>query len=127
MKFLLDTSIFLWYISKDERLHQKNIDIIRDENNEFFLSAISIWECVIKEQIGKLKLPEPTVEYLIEQREMHFISSLQLEEKCLTVLPQLPLIHRDPFDRILICQAKFHQLTLVTSDKIFSNYPVTII
>lgn len=103
MKLLLDTHIFLWFISADARLPDHIRDHIRDNDHEVYLSVISIWEAIIKNRIGKLSLPESPEPYLSKQRERHLISSLGLDESSVFQLTKLPLLHRDPFDRILIC------------------------
>lgn len=127
MNLLLDTSIFLWYIIGDKKLPKKYTNEIRNKKNSVFLSVASIWECIIKQQIGKLDLPEPVAEYLITQRNYHNITSLPLEEKNLAYLAELPAIHKDPFDRIIVCQAKDNKFTLAASDKIIKKYPVDIL
>ena len=126
MKLLLDTHIFLWYISGDNRLPDALRDDIRNGNNEVYLSVVSIWEAIVKYQIGKLPLPEPPEIYLPKQREQHLISSLSLDEASVAQLAKLPLLHRDPFDRMLICQAVQHNLTIATMDGAIRAYPVAI-
>ena len=126
MRLLLDTCIFLWLISGDRRLGDSIRDEICEPNNEIFLSSVSIWECVVKNQIERLPLPEPPAEYLSEQRNRHNISSLPLDEGSIVHLSKLPLIHRAPFDRMLICQSIEHNLTIVTVDDTISSYPVKI-
>ncbi|RMG15497.1 MAG: type II toxin-antitoxin system VapC family toxin, partial [Cyanobacteria bacterium J055] len=105
MNILLDTHIFLWFISGDSRLSADVRDAIRDSDNIVYLSVASIWESIIKYQLGKLPLPEPPEFYLPKQRILHQISSLSIDESSVALLAQLPALHRDPFDRILICQA----------------------
>ena len=101
MKLLLDTHIFLWYISADPQLPTTFRDAIRDPANEVYLSAASVWEAVIKNALGKLPLPEAPATYLPRQREAHHITALPIEEAAFTHLAGLPSLHRDPFDRIL--------------------------
>ncbi len=124
MRLLLDTHIFLWYISADPQLPVAFRDAIRDPANEVYLSAASVWEAVIKHALGKLPLPEAPAEYLPRQREAHRIATLSIEEAALAHLAGLPPLHRDPFDRILIAQALQHGLTLVTVDDAVRAYPV---
>ena len=71
MKLLLDTQIFLWYITKDRRLPAAMLHSIRHTENEVYLSVVSIWEVIVKHQIGKLLLPQPPDVYLPEQRQRH--------------------------------------------------------
>jgi len=127
MKILLDTHIFLWYISGDKRLSIDKRDSIRDSNNEIYLSVVSIWEAIIKYQLGKLPLPQPPETYLPTQRQQHQIMSLILTEESVARLAQLPAIHRDPFDRMLICQANADGLSLMTDDPIMHQYPIQIL
>lgn len=127
MRLLLDTCIFLWLISGDNRLGGPLHKKISDPNNEVFLSTVSIWESIVKYQIGRLSLPEPPSKYIPKQRERHSILSLPLDEASVIHLSELPSIHRDPFDRMLVCQALEHHLTLVTVDNIVRSYPVETI
>jgi len=124
MRLLLDTCIFLWLISGDNRLSISLREDICNPENEVFLSTVSIWESIVKHQIGRLPLPGPPAEYLPAQRKRHNISSLPLDEGSVVNLSNLPPIHRDPFDRMLICQAIEHQLTLVAVDNMIRSYPV---
>ncbi len=127
MKILLDTHIFLWFITGDVRLPINIRDAIRDSNNEAYLSVVSVWESIIKHQLGKLPLPEPPETYLPKQRDFHQIASLAIDEISVAQLPKLPPIHRDPFDRMLICQALEYELTIATVDTVIHAYPVTVI
>ncbi|MEH1850405.1 MAG: type II toxin-antitoxin system VapC family toxin [Nostoc sp.] len=127
MKLLLDSHIFLWFISSDRRLSNRFIEIIRNANNDVYLSTISIWKATVKYQLGKLPLPQSPEIYLPIQRERHLITSLPLREDSVVQLSKLPNIHRDPFDRMLICQALQHDLTIVTVDDAIRAYPVKIL
>ncbi len=127
MKILLDTHIFLWFISGDRRLLTNVREAICDLDNEVYFSVVSIWECMIKYQLGKLPLPESPEIYLPKQRDHHQITSRSLDESSAAQLIQLPLVHRDPFDRILICQALQNNLTIATVDLAIRAYSVNII
>jgi PIN domain nuclease of toxin-antitoxin system len=127
MRLLLDTHVFLWYISADPQLPVAFRDAIRDPANEVYLSVASVWEAVIKYALGKLPLPEAPAEYLPRQREAHRIASLPVEEAALAHLASLPPLHRDPFDRILIAQALQHGLQMVTVDDAVRAYPVPLL
>ncbi len=127
MKILLDTHIFLWFISGDSRLSTDVRDIIRDVDNEIYLSVVSVWESIIKYQLGKLPLPESPETYLPKQRELHQIASLTLNESSIVQLAKLPPLHRDPFDRMLICQALQYGLTIATVDAAVRAYSVSFI
>ena len=127
MKILLDTHIFLWFISGDSRLPTDVRDVIRDLNNEIYLSVVSVWESIVKYQLGKLSLPESPEMYLPKQRDLHQILSLDLNESSVAQLAKLPPLHRDPFDRMLICQALQNGLTIATVDAAVRAYPVSVI
>ena len=96
----------------------------QSELNNVYLSAISAWEITVKAGLGRLNLDRPPASYVPYYRELHQIESLALEESATTQLPKLPNLHKDPFDRMLICQAIHHGLILVTPDPLISGYPV---
>lgn len=127
MRLLLDTHIFLWYISGDRKLPLEIKTAIQDTQNNVYLSVVSIWEAIIKYQLGKLPLPSPPEVYIPLQRQRHLIASLPVEEDVMVHLASLPSLHRDPFDRLLISQALMHDLTLATIDASVLSYPVTTI
>jgi PIN domain nuclease of toxin-antitoxin system len=123
MRLLLDTNIFLWFLNGDPQLSNQFRDRIQDPNNEVFLSVVSVWEATIKYQLGKLPLPESPEIYLPRQRTVHLIESLPIDEETIAQLIGLPPIHRDPFDRLLICQAIQHNLAIVSVDSAIRQYP----
>ena len=127
MRLLLDTHAFLWFIAGDARLSADSREAIRDPNNEVFFSVVSLWEAIVKHGLGKLPLPEPPELYLPQQRERHRIAPLPLDEASVAQLAQLPKVHRDPFDRMLVCQARALGLTLVTADPMMRAYPVAVL
>jgi PIN domain nuclease of toxin-antitoxin system len=127
MRLRLDTHIFLWYISGDARLPDALRDSIRNPEHEVYLSVVSLWEAIVKHQLGKLPLPESPEHYLPTLRARHQIASLSLDEASVRQLAKLPPLHRDPFDRMLICQAMEHALTIVTVDSVFGHYPVLVL
>jgi PIN domain nuclease of toxin-antitoxin system len=128
MKILLDTHIFLWLIHKNKLLNKEVIEVINNPKNDIFLSVVSIWECVIKYQIGKLNFPESPEIYLPKKREEYLIESLIIDEGSINYLTDLPLLHKDPFDRLLISQSLQHNLTIITEDNVILQYPnITIL
>ncbi len=127
MRILLDTHVFLWYISADPQMPAAFREAIRDSANEVYLSAASVWEAVIKYALGKLPLPEAPAEYLPRQREAHRITSLPIDEGAFVHLAGLPPLHRDPFDRLLIAQALQHGLKLATVDDAVRAYSVPLL
>ncbi len=122
MRLLLDTHIFLWLITGDSRITEAMKADILNPANEVYLSVVSIW----KYQLGRLLLPEPPQSYLPTQRQRHHIASLNLDEASISQLTRLPSIHRDPFDRMLVCQALEQDLTIVTVDEMLQSYPAQI-
>jgi PIN domain nuclease of toxin-antitoxin system len=127
MKILLDTHIFLWYISADSRLPQTIKDAIQDSNNDVYLSVVSLWETIVKYQLGKAPLPQSPEIYLPVQRQNHQIASLDLDEASVSQLPKLPQLHRDPFGRMILCQALANGMSVATVDKEMRAYPVQFI
>ena len=127
MRILLDTHIFLWFISGDSQLSVDVRDAICDPDNEVYLSAISVWEILVKYQLGKLPLPEHPEIYIPKQRDLHQILSLALDESSVAQLVKLPPLHRDPFDRMIVCQALQNDLTIATVDAAVRAYPVSTI
>ena len=124
MKLLLDTHVFLWYISADSKLPVSFRAAIQDSTNDVHLSVASIWEAVIKYSLGKLPLPHPPAVYLPKQRIAHGVEPLPIDEGAMEQLANLPALHRDPFDRILIAQALQYEMKIVTIDPEILAYPV---
>jgi PIN domain nuclease of toxin-antitoxin system len=127
MRILLDTCEFLWLVAGDVKLSQRVAVAVRDPQNEVFLSAVSFWEISLKHSLGKLPLPQAPARFVPEQREKHLIAPLALDEASVAELSGLPALHRDPFDRILVCQAKAHALILASSDSLVRQYPVGLL
>ena len=123
MKLLLDTHIFLWLVDDDQRLSAQYRQAIQNPNNEKFLSVVSIWECTIKYQIGKLDFPSSPETYLPIERRKHLIKILTVDEESIPPLVKLPLLHKDPFDRLIMAQALQHDLSIMTEDKLILAYP----
>ena len=124
MRLLLDTHVFLWYITADAMLPELFLAAIQDPANEVYLSVASIWEAVIKHGLGRLPLPAPPADYLPQQRDAHGIDALPIDEGAMTHLASLPALHRDPFDRLLVAQALQHGLTIATVDSHVAAHPV---
>jgi PIN domain nuclease of toxin-antitoxin system len=124
LRILLDTCTFLWIITDDSRLSNKAKALFVASENEVLLSVASTWEIAVKYKLGRLPLPESPDRYIPQKREQHEIDSLMLTEQATLYLPKLPDLHRDPFDRILICQAIVEGLCLLTPDELILQYPV---
>ncbi len=124
MRVLLDTHIFLWYISAAPQMPSEMLEVLRNPQHDVYLSAVSVWEASVKYHLGKLPLPTAPALYLPVQRELHRIATLSLDEKSIAHLDQLPPLHRDPFDRMLVCQAIEHGMSLATVDPLIRSYAV---
>jgi PIN domain nuclease of toxin-antitoxin system len=124
MNLLLDTCTFLWLIADSAALSASTRTLFADPANEVYLSAVSTWEIVAKHRLGRLPLPEPPQQFVPKQRELHQIRSLPLDEEAVLQLAKLPDYHKDPFDRMLICQGIAHGLTILTPDPAITQYPV---
>jgi PIN domain nuclease of toxin-antitoxin system len=124
MSFLLDTCAFLWVTIKPDKLSYVFLDCFGNPANTIFLSSVTAWEIGIKYNIGKLKLPTAPSLYIPEQREGHHITELELSNAYTFHLETLPLIHKDPFDRMLVCQAIQRSLTILTPDPLIRQYPI---
>jgi len=101
--------------------------VIADFNNELILSTASLWEIAIKVSIGKLELLQPYDKLIPQQLDENDIGVLSITLKHLTKLIELPFHHRDPFDRLIIAQAIIEEIPVISSDAIFSDYPVKLI
>lgn len=126
MRLLLDTSAFLWYISGDSRVPDRVREAIAADDTETYLSSVSVWEMSVKHSLGKLSVPAPVAVYAREQRQRQGFIALPLHEDDVEHLAKLPDHHRDPFDRILICQTLQYGLRLVTNDSAIIRYPVPV-
>ncbi len=124
MNLLLDTCTFLWIAADAEDLSEHARELFLDTENEVYLSAVSAWEISVKNAIGKLPLPTSPDMFVPFQRERHGIAALPLDEIAALQLPKLPALHKDPFDRMLICQAIAAGLVILTPDEQISRYPV---
>ncbi len=127
MTILLDTVDFLWFVSGNPKLPPQSEQEITNPQNEVFLSVVSLWEIIIKHALGKLPLPQSPEIYVPAQRELHRIAALNLEESSVKVLAGLPRLHRDPFDRMLVCQAQDKGMHLASSDPAMRPYAVTLL
>lgn len=124
MKVLLDTCTFLWIVSDSPELSDLARQRFLDPDNAIYLSVVSTWEIVIKHAMGRLPLPDRPERLVPDARRKHGIEPLPVEEGSALHLAKLPALHRDPFDRMLVCQGIVHGLTLLTPDPMIAQYPV---
>ncbi|HBH27524.1 MAG: type II toxin-antitoxin system VapC family toxin [Desulfofustis sp. PB-SRB1] len=127
MDVLLDTCTFLWVIFDAPELSDTARRLFQKPENKVFLSAASSWELTIKQSLGRLSLPESAGAFVTSQREKHNIETLAITEAATFHLATLPLYHKDPFDRIIVCQAIEHSLVILTPDHLISHYPVRVL
>jgi len=126
-RILLDTHAFLWFVFDDPRLSQKAVKAISDPKLEKLIGIASLWEIVIKSQIGRLKLGTTIETFFRNHVQERTVEVIPMEIGHLVTYDRLPLLHRDPFDRVLIAQALSLGVPIVTSDKIFSKYGVRVV
>ena len=120
MRLLLDTHALLWSLSDPERLGGEALQAIRDPANDVVVSAASAWEMAIKSSLGKLSAPDD----LPEQLRLNRFGALDITLRHAQAVEHLPMLHRDPFDRMLVAQAKTEGLRLVTRDPLVQQYDV---
>jgi len=122
MKLLLDTNALLWLLNDDSRLAPAARQIIKD-SQEIAVSEVSLWEISIKISIGKLQ----SVPELLDTIHDLGFRRLSLSNECLRLYESLPLLHRDPFDRMLVAQASVEGISLLTSDTFLKDYGINVI
>jgi PIN domain nuclease of toxin-antitoxin system len=127
MDLLLDTHTFLWCLLEDSRLGPQARLRIVDPAVAVLLSIASVWEISIKIALGKPDLPGPLEKILPAAMEASQIHSLAITTDLALAVRSLPLLHRDPFDRMLVAQAQVEGLTIVTADATLSGYDVPIL
>jgi PIN domain nuclease of toxin-antitoxin system len=127
MKLLLDTHAFLWMNSDPNNLSEKARIAIVDSTNMLLLSMISVWEMQIKVGIGKLQLEVPLPAMIQENQELNKLIIMPITLEHVFALDNLPAHHKDPFDRLLIAQAKVEDATLVTADPLIHQYDVSVL
>jgi PIN domain nuclease of toxin-antitoxin system len=124
VKILLDTCTFLWAAWRPDALSPAASEAFESPEAEIYLSLVSVWEILLKCSAKKLTFSEPPEHWIQAQREKLRLIPLPLEESSLFQEPRLPPVHRDPFDRALICQAISNGLTILTPDPHIHRYPV---
>ena len=122
MSMLLDTHVVLWWLTDDETLADEIKDQL-DREPDVYVSAATIWEVAIKQAIGKFKEPADLPERI---RDSGF-KEIPITSVHALAAGRLPLIHRDPFDRMLVAQAQCEDLTLVTRDANCQKYDISVL
>jgi len=127
MKYLLDTHTFLWWDTQSSQLSPKAFALCSDKTNTLLLSLASVWEIQIKSQLGKLTLPKSLAEIVERQQQTNQIELLPITLTHILALSQLPDHHRDPFDRLLIAQARVENISIISNDSVFRQYAVQVV
>lgn len=127
ISYLLDTHILLWWLFNDAKLNKECRDIIRDPNHNILVSSVSAWEIATKYRIGKL----PEAKFLVEHYQ-DILHQAKFNELTITVAHalragNLPILHRDPFDRMLMAQAELEKLPIITYDQAFQTGLIEVI
>jgi len=124
VKILLDTCTFLWIVTGAPELSERARDAFQNPESEVYLSAVSTWEISVKYSLGRLPLPVPPETYIPRLRQEHGVAALPLDEESTLHIGRLPDLHKDPFDRMLVCQAIVGGLVILTPDESITQYPV---
>jgi PIN domain nuclease of toxin-antitoxin system len=124
VKILLDTQCWLWWHLSSDRLNPGAREVIAASRDPLFLSAVSSWEIAIKVGLRKLKLPEPPARYVPARLADQGIAALAIEHVHALHVAELPPLHPDPFDRLLVAQAQIERMTLLTADPQIVAYEV---
>ena len=124
MRYLLDTCSFVWLCAEPARLGARAIQALESADAEILLSDVSVLELALKWQAGKITLPKPPRAWIDEQARAWHCSMVALKRSAIYRSSELPALHRDPFDRLLVATAIEDGMTLITPDSIVQRYPV---
>lgn len=124
MDYLLDTHTLLWIVTDDSQLSNKVRKIFLDEQNEIYISVASLWEIAIKVSLKRLELGQSLTDFYYKHVIGNKIKLIDLKVEHLVVLETLVFHHRDPFDRLIICQSMVEKIPILSNDKVFSKYPI---
>jgi len=127
VSILIDTNVFLWAGGVERRLPSAALELLRDPDNPIYLSIASAWEIAIKWSKGRLDLPKRPFEFVQETVEAGGISQLMINMRDACAVGDLPFHHKDPFDRLIVAQARNHGLKLMTADSTLERYDVDVI
>lgn len=126
MKLLLDTSVFLWWITDSDRLSRRARELIADGANDVWFSVVSGWEIVIKAALKRIGFPGNADSFIPEQLAVNSFEILPIHLRHVLRIARLPAIHQDPFDRMLIAQALEEKLTILSADRQLARYPAPV-
>jgi PIN domain nuclease of toxin-antitoxin system len=126
MKLLLDTHTFMWWDSEPDHIPKNTLILLQNPQNELLISLVSLWEMQIKIQLGKLTLRTDLEIILKTQKDKNDISIMSIKLPHIIELRNLPLHHKDPFDRLLIAQCRSENATLISRDSVFQAYDCSV-
>lgn len=127
MKLLLDTHTFLWFILGDASLSLDARVLIEEPNNQKFVSIAGVWEIAIKVSIGKMNFAAPFDPFIENQMKINGFKLHRIEFGHTAIVSNLTFHHKDPFDRIIIAQAMFRKMPIISADAVFDAYPVNLL
>jgi PIN domain nuclease of toxin-antitoxin system len=127
MRLLLDTDVFLWWITDDPKLPRSVRNIIADGNNELFFSAASCSEIAMKASLGYINLPAKPDVFISDQMSVNGVKSLPIQASHALHVFNLPAFNRNPFGPIIAAQAQLEGMPLITRDKLFNKYNLEVI
>lgn len=125
MRLLLDTHVFIWMDRQPDRLPTRVYEACQNAENSLFLSMASVWEMQIKLGLGKLQLSRP-LRQVVEEQGLNGVEILPIKLTHLWKLAELPSLHGDPFDRMLVAQSIDEDLHLISADGVMRNYPLRL-
>jgi len=126
MKLLLDTHVLLWAFEAPKRLDRKTISLLNSDTHQKWFSVVSLWEIGVKQGLNR-------VDFNVDARQLRSelvrrgFAELSISAEHTLAVGRLPALHRDPFDRLLLCQALVEGLTLVTGDELLLQYPYSLL
>lgn len=126
MRLLVDTHVLLWMLAEPNRLGS-HLSTVEDDRTEVLVSAASSWEIAIKHAIGRLPLPEPPERFLPRRLRALDATPLPVEHGHALGTASLPPVHWDPFDRLLVAQARALGIPVLTADRVLTRYPVEVL
>jgi PIN domain nuclease of toxin-antitoxin system len=126
MQYLLDTHVLIWWMTSDNRLSTTAKDLIKSPRNNIYWSVASSWEVSIKYALGKLEFDEPPENLIPSELDKNHIETLTILNNHAFLAGQLPVHHKDPFDRMLVAQARIESLGVISDDSKFKFYDVDV-
>jgi PIN domain nuclease of toxin-antitoxin system len=124
VKILIDTHVFIWWVTDSTKLSPRVLGLLMDNRVNLVLSMVSIWEMQIKVSLGKIAFQSPLTDLVENQIVTNDLDLLPIELPHIYALSDMPLYHRDPFDRLLIAQAKIEKLSIASIDQVFDAYNI---